>query len=122
MTTAISLESPRPRRRARGITLAVQLGVVVALSAPTAAQAVQVKSHYYDNYFYSAATCKARGQALMRTQPDWITFLCYRDSGDKKWSMDAYIDDGFGCRVASPAKADSLGADSVVAPLCGGIA
>lgn len=58
----------------------------------------------------------------MRTQPDWITFLCYRDSGDKKWSMDAYIDDGFGCRVASPAKADSLGADSVVAPLCGGIA
>ena len=26
-----------------------------------------------------------------------------------------YIDDGFGCRVASPAKADSLGADSVAA-------
>lgn len=64
MTTAISLESPRPRRRARGITLAVLVGVVVALSAPTAAQAVQVKSHYYDNYFYSAATCKARGQAV----------------------------------------------------------
>lgn len=74
------------------------------LLAAGGAQALEVKKYYYQNYFYSYETCQSRGNQLMDSQPDWISFTCYRDPGDPKWSMDAFVSDGFGCSLP----ADSL--------------
>lgn len=89
------------------ISLLLALGFVVSSTALIAepASAVEVKAGYYDNYFKNVHTCKSRGNQLMKTQPDWISFLCYKTDGDTKWSMDAYVDDGLGC--LAPSREDS---------------
>lgn len=77
------------------LAVAFVVSAITILAGP--ASAVEVKAGYYDNYFKNVHTCKSRGNQLMKTQPDWISFRCYKKDGDTKWSMDAYVDDGFGC-------------------------
>ncbi len=48
------------------------------------AQAVGVDYYYYENYFRSAETCKARGKALTKPGSFWFGFLCLKDQGDPK--------------------------------------
>lgn len=86
-----------------GISLVLTLlaGVGGSMLAAPPAQALEVKHKYYDNWFKSKETCKARGNSLMMSQPDWISFICYRDAGAVRWSMDAYVENGTGCRVAA---------------------
>lgn len=93
----------------------VTIGLVASTGVLFAdpASAVEIRYKYYDNWFKNGHTCKARGDQLVKTQPDWISFRCYQDDGDKKWSMDAYVDDGMGC-IAAARETEA------VSPMCGG--
>ncbi|NUT71271.1 hypothetical protein [Pseudarthrobacter sp. C4D7] len=116
-----------PRRFLSSVVavLAIVAGFFVS-AAP--AQALEVKERYYNNWFYDEAKCMSQGNRMLQLQPDWIGFKCYRGPGDAKWSMDAYVDDGFGC--FAPTTSERSGgqvteyrvvADSAKepAPLCG---
>lgn len=87
------------KRRLAAALLAVVMAIGIATLAPPPAEALRIAYKYYGNWFYSLTSCKNRGQWLLKSQPDWLSFRCYRDAGDSKWSMDAYIDDGTGCIV-----------------------
>ncbi len=53
-------------------------------------------STYYENYFYTHASCKARGLRVTGNYsgngeiPGTTNFMCYVELGDEKFSMDLY--------------------------------
>lgn len=81
------------------------VGVVAALACAftTALPAhADTWTRYYDNYFYTKATCLARGPQLMVEVPLIIDFQCHKVPGDPKWSMIVLWDDDLGCFAVSP--------------------
>ncbi|MGP3939948.1 MULTISPECIES: hypothetical protein [Streptomyces] len=68
-----------------------------------AVQKVQGWEVYYENWFYSAASCEARGNAIVNPSssqhiPGALDFDCWLGSGDTKWSMSILWCD---CRLGS---------------------
>ena len=107
------------RRVGISILLALLAGVGSSMLMAPPAQALEVKHKYYDNWFKSKETCTARGKSLMRSQPDWISFICYRDAGAARWSMDAYVENGFGCRMAAARETEFAAESPGLAARCG---
>lgn len=93
----------------------VALGFVVVSAAPS--QAVGVSYDYYHNYFYSAETCKARGNTLIRENNPYFSYYCHRHAGQTKWSMDLFYEDGFGCFVAVNKSEANVRESNLVQPL-----
>ncbi|MFK0003119.1 hypothetical protein ACIQTZ_14115 [Paenarthrobacter sp. NPDC090520] len=117
-----------PRRFLTSVVAALALVAGFFFVAAAPAQALEVKQRYYNNWFYSEATCMSQGNRMLQSQPDWIGFQCYRGPGDDKWSMDAFIDDGFGCIAPTTSEKTSgprtdvlvgAGSSKEPAPLCG---
>lgn len=101
------------------VTLMAAMGLAGVNASP--ADAVEVKHRYYDNYFKNVHTCTSRGKALMKTQPDWITFRCIKYKNDSKFSMDVFVDDGFGCFMPTSRDTSALAGSqpTELKPLCG---
>ena len=111
--------SGRSRTRAGLLALALGVGVVVSSHvSATPAEAIGIHYNYYDNYFKSAETCKARGKKLMKEVSNYISFACHKKKGNSKWSMNIYYDDGFGCFVLRDEFAG--GETPRLEPFCGG--
>lgn len=92
--------SPKMRRtRSLLLTGVLIAGFAAVNTHVTAAPAEAIGIHYsyYDNYFKSSETCKARGKKLMKEVSIYVSFSCYKKKGNAKWSMDIYYDDGLGC-------------------------
>ncbi|WP_341729730.1 hypothetical protein, partial [Brooklawnia sp.] len=81
------------------------------------ANAVGVQYNYYEDYFYSQGTCISRGRAMTQPGSHWIGFQCVKHSGDTKWSMHLFWDDGLGCRTLP--STESASPESFVVPACG---
>lgn len=63
------------------------------VAAPQAAvQKAQAWEVYYEDWFYSVASCEARGHAIVNPAssghiPGALDFDCWLGAGDTKWSM-----------------------------------
>lgn len=93
------------------------LSLVGSNLAAAPAEAIGIHYSYYENYFKSAETCKARGKQLMKEVSSYVSFTCHKKKNHSKWSMDIYYDNGVGCIIApASARSETLSA----APACGG--
>lgn len=101
------------------IAVALAGGLSLASSglAATPAEAIGIHYSYYENYFKSAETCKARGKQLMKEVSSYVSFRCHKKKSHSKWSMDIYYDNGLGCFAVS---VNAREGTSSAVPWCGG--
>lgn len=121
-TSKIALPKTRARLAAFVLGITAVVGGTMLVAPPAPAQAVGVHNNYYYNYFYSKATCEARGKEMVRTIAVWIGYRCWKYDGHAKWSMDLFYHDGLGCRMSPATDTRTAPREQTaaeIAPMCG---